>query len=52
MHGAPARVLAQHLGRNLRFKGSPLRDRLRSSMLADISAMLGLLDIEFGEIDR
>src|SRR5258707_14478598 len=27
MHGAPARVLAQHLGRNLRFKGSPLCDR-------------------------
>jgi hypothetical protein len=28
MHGAPARVLAQHLGRNLRFKGSlrALRD--------------------------
>src|SRR5258708_846387 len=24
MHGTPARVLAQHLGRNLRFKGSPL----------------------------
>ena len=23
MHGAPALVLAQHLGRNLRFKGSP-----------------------------
>jgi hypothetical protein len=27
MHGAPARVLAQHLGRNLRFNGSPVRDR-------------------------
>src|SRR6266851_4704793 len=27
MHGAPALVLAQHLGRNLRFKGSPLCDR-------------------------
>src|SRR6516164_9832598 len=26
MHGAPARVLAQHLGRNLRFKGCPLCD--------------------------
>src|SRR5437016_6844880 len=33
MHGAPARVLAQHLGRNLRFKGSPVRDRPRSSIL-------------------
>jgi hypothetical protein len=33
MHGAPALVLAQHLGRNLRFKGSPLCDRPRSSIL-------------------
>src|SRR5262245_7221795 len=33
MHGATARVLAQHLGRNLRFKGSPVRDRPRSSIL-------------------
>jgi hypothetical protein len=33
MHGAPARVFAQHLGRNLRFKGSPLRDKPRSSNL-------------------
>ena len=32
MHGAPARVLAQHLGRYLRFKGSPLGDRPRSSI--------------------
>jgi hypothetical protein len=32
MHGAPARVLAQHLGRNLRFKGSPLDDNPRSSI--------------------
>src|SRR5260370_5231605 len=31
IHGAPALVLAQHLGRNLRFKGSPLRDRPRSN---------------------
>jgi hypothetical protein len=31
MHGAPALVLAQHLGRNLRFKGSPLCDRPRSN---------------------
>ena len=31
MHGTPARVLAQHLGRNLRFKGSPLCDRPRSN---------------------
>ena len=30
-HGAPALVLAQHLGRNLRFKGSPLCDRPRSN---------------------
>jgi hypothetical protein len=27
----PALVLAQHLGRNLRFKGSPLCDRPRSN---------------------
>src|SRR5258705_9111793 len=33
MHGAPALVLAQHLGRNLRFKGSPLCDRPRSNIL-------------------
>src|SRR5215510_6561496 len=33
MQGAPARVLAQHLGRNLRVKGSPVRDRPRSSIL-------------------
>jgi hypothetical protein len=33
MHGAPALVLAQHLGRNLRFKGSPVRDRPCSSIL-------------------
>jgi hypothetical protein len=33
MHSAPARVLAQHLGRNLCFKGSPLRDRPPSSIL-------------------
>jgi hypothetical protein len=32
MHGAPALVLAQHLGRNLRFKGSPLCDRPRSNI--------------------
>ena len=32
MHGAPALVLAQHLGRNLRFKGSPLCDRPHSSI--------------------
>ena len=32
MHGAPARVLAQHLGRNLRFNGSPLCDRPRSNI--------------------
>src|SRR5262249_26231975 len=31
-HGAPALVLAQHLGRSLRFKGSPVRDRPRSSI--------------------
>src|SRR6266436_7886809 len=31
MHGTPARVLAQHLGQNLRFKGSPLCDRPRSN---------------------
>ena len=28
MHGAPALVLAQHRGRNLRFKGSPLQAAL------------------------
>ena len=33
IHGAPALVLAQHLGRNLRFKGSPLCDRPRSNIL-------------------
>ena len=33
MHGAPALVLAQHLGRNLRFKGSPVCDRPPSSIL-------------------
>ena len=33
MHGAPARVLAQHLGRNLRFKGNPRCDRPRSNIL-------------------
>src|SRR5262249_4911457 len=33
MQGAPARVLAQHFGRNLRFKGSPLCDRPRSNIL-------------------
>ena len=33
MHGAPALVLAQHLGRNLRSKGSPLCDRPRSNIL-------------------
>jgi len=27
MHGAPALVVAQHLGWNLRFNGSPVRDR-------------------------
>jgi len=32
MHGAPALVLAQHLGRNLRFKGSPLCDRPRPKL--------------------
>jgi hypothetical protein len=31
MQGGPALVLALHLGRNLRFKGCPLRDRPRSS---------------------
>jgi hypothetical protein len=33
MHGAPALVFAQHLGRNLRFNGSPLFDRPRSNIL-------------------
>src|SRR5262249_4301840 len=32
MHGTPARVFARHLGRYLRFKGSPLGDRPRSSI--------------------
>jgi len=32
MHWSPARVSAQHLGRNLRFKGSPLCDSPRSSI--------------------
>src|SRR5260370_289816 len=32
IHGTPARVLAQHLGRNLRFKGSPLCDRPPSNI--------------------
>src|SRR5258707_7314336 len=31
MHGAPALVLAQHLGRNLRFKGSRTADMPRAS---------------------
>ena len=31
IHGAPALVLAQHLGRNLRFKGSAVCDRPRSN---------------------
>src|SRR5262249_16260780 len=31
-HGAPARVLAQHLGRYLRFKGSPVDESPRSSI--------------------
>jgi hypothetical protein len=36
IHGAPALVLAQHLGRNLRFKGSPLCDRPRSRACARV----------------
>jgi hypothetical protein len=32
MQWPPARVLAQHLGRNLRFKGGPLCDRPRSNI--------------------
>src|SRR5262249_16078764 len=32
MQGTPARVFALHLGRYLRFKGSPLGDRPRSSI--------------------
>jgi hypothetical protein len=39
MHGAPALVLAQHLGRSLRFKGSPVCDRPRSSILCDANAV-------------
>jgi len=42
MHGAPALVLAQHLGRNLRFKGSPLCDRPHSAS-ADTNAFLDRL---------
>jgi hypothetical protein len=42
MHGAPALVLAQHLGRNLRFKGSPVCDRPHSAS-ADTNAFLDRL---------
>ncbi len=42
IHGAPALVLAQHLGRNLRFKGSPVCDRPHSAS-ADTNAFLDRL---------
>src|SRR5260370_23475706 len=42
MHGAPALVLAQDLGRNLRFKGSPVCDRPHSAS-ADPNAFLDRL---------
>src|SRR6266481_2776074 len=38
IHGAPALVLAQHLGRNLRFKGSPCATG-RARTAADTNAV-------------